>query len=135
MSKKEKKAVNPAEEVALIKTEETIIDTMPKETKTVVKKAKTETSANKKSPKAPKETKAAKKAPNPVTKPEILEQVYFQYAETELSTQAILEQVKQLWVATGQELSAIQTLNLYIKPEENVAYYVINDVETGKVNL
>lgn len=135
MSKKEKKAVNPVDEATLIKTKETIIDTIPKETKTVVKKAKTETSANKKPPKALKETKATKKAPNPVAKTEILEQVYFQYAGTELSTQTVLEQVKQIWVASGQELSAIQTLNLYIKPEENVAYYVINDVETGKVDL
>lgn len=131
MSKKEKKAVNPVDEATLIKTKETIIDTIPKETKTVIKKAKTETSANKKPPKALKETKATKKAP----KTETLEQVYFQYAGTELSTQPVLEQVKQIWVASGQELSAIQTLNLYIKPEENVAYYVINDVETGKVDL
>lgn len=135
MSKKEKKAIHPADDVTPIKTEEAIIHTIPTETKTVVKKTKTESIANKKAPRTPKENKTAKKALNTAPKTEIIEQVYFQYASTELSTQIILEQVKQIWVATGQNLSAIQTLNLYIKPEENVAYYVINNAETGKVEL
>lgn len=134
MNKKEKEAANLVDEATLIKTEETLIDTIPKETKTAVKKAKAE-STNKKPTTAPKENKVAKKTPTVVTKVEPLEQVYFQYAGTELSTQTILEQVKQIWVSAGQDLSAIQTLNLYIKPEENVAYYVINDIETGKIDL
>lgn len=134
MNKKEKEAANLVDEATLIKTEETLIDTIPKATKTAVKKAKAE-STNKPAAKAPKETKVAKKAPTAVTKVEPLEQVYFQYAGIELSTQTILEQVKQIWVSAGQDLSAIQTLNLYIKPEENVAYYVINDIETGKIDL
>lgn len=151
MIKKEKKVVNLAEEVTPIQTDKSkpTLDQIPSDTKSETKVApkkvskktkveKEEKKANKKlsaTSKEPKDTKKTTKLHNKVEKIETIEQVYFQYAGNELSTGAILEQVKQLWVASGHKLSALQTLNLYIKPEENTAYYVINSIEMGKVDL
>jgi len=146
MIKKEKKVVNLAEEITQIKTDEpTILVDSKTKTKAAPKKAakktkteKEEKSTSKKSAATPLKNKDANKttkASTKVEKIESIEQVYFQYAGNELSSQAILEQVKQLWEASGNKISAIKTLNLYIKPEDNAAYYVINDTETGKVEL
>ena len=45
------------------------------------------------------------------------------------------EKVKAQFVADGHKASSIKTLNIYVKPFENSAYYVINDDVTGRVDL
>jgi len=45
------------------------------------------------------------------------------------------EKVKAQFVAEGNKATAIKTLNIYLKPFENSAYYVINDDVTGRVDL
>lgn len=35
----------------------------------------------------------------------------------------------------GHRASSIKTLDLYVKPEDGAAYYVINGKETGKIEL
>lgn len=64
-------------------------------------------------------------------KPEV--QVYFQYSGTELAANAIVEQVENIWKDTKKE--PIESVDLYIKPEEMAAYYVINEEFTGKIDL
>ncbi len=149
MIKKEKKVATLTEKAAQLKTDEPTTPTLPVdsqiETKAAPKKVtkktkieKEEKNTTKKAAATPKKSKSNKettKASATVEKVATIEQVYFQYAGKELSSQAILDQVKKLWESAGNKLSAIQTLNLYIKPEENAAYFVINDTLTGKVDL
>ena len=45
------------------------------------------------------------------------------------------EKVKAQFVAEGNKASAIKSLNIYVKPFENSAYYVINGDVTGRVDL
>lgn len=45
------------------------------------------------------------------------------------------DKVKAQFVAEGHKASAIKTLNIYLKPFENAAYYVINGEFTGRVDL
>lgn len=54
-----------------------------------------------------------------------------QYAGKEFSEKELIGRIKELWVAEGNKIKDIQTLNLYIKPEEQMTYYVINDSITG----
>lgn len=54
-----------------------------------------------------------------------------QYAGKEFSEKELISRIKELWVAEGNKIKDIQTLNLYIKPEEQMTYYVINDSITG----
>ena len=45
------------------------------------------------------------------------------------------EKVKAQFVAEGNKASDIKSLNIYVKPFENSAYYVINGDVTGRVDL
>ena len=56
-------------------------------------------------------------------------------AGNEISVATIEENVKAAFVADGHKASSIKTLNIYVKPEEYAAYYVINDEFTGRVYL
>ena len=56
--------------------------------------------------------------------------LYVQYQGVERSQEEIVEAVKAAW--TG---AAIETLELYVKPEDGAVYYVINGTESGKVDF
>ena len=45
------------------------------------------------------------------------------------------EKVKAQYVAEGHKASSIKSLNIYVKPFENAAYYVVNGDVTGRVDL
>lgn len=62
-------------------------------------------------------------------------QVYVQYAGKEYSLTAIEENVKKVWEAEGHRASSIKKLDIYIKPEESAAYYVINGKNAGRIDL
>lgn len=97
-------------------------ETQKKAAKPAKKTAEKKT-AEKKTAKETKETKAA------------VEQMFIQYAGNEYATSMIYANIKDAWVAAGHKVANIKSLNVYVKPEENAAYYVINDKETGKINL
>lgn len=80
-----------------------------------------------------KTTRTAKKAKTvqEELKPEIVLQ--FQGKEA-LITEAI-DKAKAEFVAAGHRMSSIKSLQIYLKPEEYAAYYVINQKFAGKVDL
>ena len=47
----------------------------------------------------------------------------------------VTARVKAHYVAKGNKEESIENLQIYVKPEEFTAYYVINDSFCGKVNL
>ena len=65
--------------------------------------------------------KAAKKASA------VKEKVFVQYAGKELDTEKLVAAAKKAYERkTGSKADEIKSVELYIKPEENAAYYVIN---------
>ena len=111
----EKTTEKVAEKAAEVKAD--VKDTVKKTTAKAAKAAKTA-----------KEAKPAKKEP---VKPEII----VQYQNSEVDTAAVEERVKAQFVAEGHKAGFIRKLNIYIKPEEYSAYYVINDKFSGRVDL
>ena len=97
---------------------------------------KTETVSTKK---APVKRAAAKKAATTVKKAEVKEAVYIQFAGSEYNLDEIRANVKKAWTEeTGNKESDIKEVQIYVKPEEHAAYYVVNQevVEGGrKINL
>ncbi len=97
---------------------------------------KTETVSTKK---APVKRAAAKKAAATVKKAEVKEAVYIQFAGSEYNLDEIRSNVKKAWTEeTGNKESDIKEVQIYVKPEEHAAYYVVNQevVEGGrKINL
>lgn len=97
---------------------------------------KTETVSTKN---APVKRAAAKKAAATVKKAEVKEAVYIQFAGSEYNLDEIRANVKKAWTEeTGNKESDIKEVQIYVKPEEHAAYYVVNQevVEGGrKINL
>ena len=58
-----------------------------------------------------------------------------QYREYEANMDDVLARVKAHYVAKGHKEESIEDLQVYVKPEDFTAYYVINDGIVGKVNL
>lgn len=63
---------------------------------------------------------------------EMVQEVFFQYAGQEIVVKNILEKAKKEFIAEANKESDIKSIQLYIKPEENAAYYVINGKSDGK---
>ena len=85
---------------------------------------KTETVSTKK---APVKRAAAKKAAATVKKAEVKEAVYIQFAGSEYNLDEIRANVKNAWTEeTGNKESDIKEVQIYVKPEEHAAYYVVN---------
>ncbi len=61
--------------------------------------------------------------------------VVFQFYGNEIETKALIEQAKADFIAAGGKEKEIKAMELYIKPEENAAYYVINGVPSGKIAI
>ena len=107
-----------------VKTEE------PKK-ETAVKKASAKKTAVKKETTTVKKT-AAKKT---VEKAEITESVFVQFAGAEYNLDEVKANVKKAWMAeTGKNENDIKDIQIYVKPEEHAAYYVVNGeyVEGGR---
>lgn len=95
-----------------------------KETKTAAKATKAAKAETKTETKAAKTTTAKAAAKETV-------KVEFQFAGKNTTIDSIVDSIKEAYKAEGNK-DAIKTLEVYVQPENNVAYYVINGVEEGK---
>lgn len=112
------------------------VETAPKKetTKAPIKKATTRRTTKKTSVK-PVE-KDEKKSVRRASKKEVTAEVYVQFLGREVSTKDVLKNVKKIWTdEMGKKEKDIKDIKLYIKPEENKAYYVINGDVTGAIGL
>ena len=109
------------EEKAAAKTE-TVKDTAA-ETKETAKPAREK-----------KPSRAAKKAAK-AAKEELKPEVFIQYQGNEAIVADVIEKAKNEFVADGHRASSIKSLQVYLKPEEFAAYYVINQKFAGRVDL
>lgn len=96
-------------------------------TKAVVEKA--EPVVKKAATKARAATKAKKEKQPAKT------EIIVQYQQNAANLGELEDKVKKQFVAEGHRAGCIKTLNIYVKPEEYKAYYVINDKFFGSVDL
>lgn len=68
-------------------------------------------------------------------KKEIDSEVILQYRHYEVNMDDVTERVKAHYYAKGYKKDSIENMQIYVKPEDFTAYYVINDGVVGKVNL
>lgn len=127
MAKKTNKFANTKSEetiapVAEVKTEETIktIAEPAEAPKTEAPKAeaKTEKAAKKPAAKKNAEKPAEKKAADKASK------VVIQFAGKEFNSEEIVEKCKAAY--KGDSRKQVKTIDVYVKPEESRAYYVVN---------
>lgn len=93
------------------------------EAKPVVKKAVEETK------------KATKKATTRRKKKDMKVNAYVEYYGKQVHEDIMIANVKKAWIKAGHRIGEIETMDLYIKPEEDKVYYVINGTESGSVEF
>ena len=87
---------------------------------------------------APVEEKAEVKkttAKKATVKKEVKANVVVQFGGQEVNMDVVVANAKNAFVAEGHKESEIKEFQIYVKPEEYAAYYVINQGFSGKVNL
>lgn len=113
------------------------VDAKVEEAKAAVAKEAEKKEAVKETAKPAKEKKpgrAAKKAAAK-EKEELKPEVFVQYQGNEAIIADVVEKAKGEFVAAGHRISSIKSLQVYLKPEEFAAYYVINQKFAGRVDL
>ena len=76
------------------------------------------------------EARAAEKAKADNLKPEII----VQYQGSDIALDALVDAAKADF-HTSKKRTLVTALKLYVKPEESMAYYVINEQYEGKISL
>ena len=130
MATKTTKATTKATEVKEVKA----VEAPKAEVKVEAKKVEAPKAEAKKAP-AKKAATTTKKAPAKKAAAKSETVITVQFQGNEVTVASVEEKVKAQFVAEGHKASSIKTLNVYVKPEERSAYYVINGDVTGRVDL
>ena len=123
----------PAKKIETKKAETKSISTKKDTTKAIETRAgvlkETETKTEKKAVK--------KAAPKKTTKKVATKVEYFlQCGGKEFTDKDIYQEVKNVWTKElKNKVGDMKSVQIYIKPEEEAAYYVINGETTGKIDL
>ena len=132
---KDENTTTAAAKEAVTKAKEAVKEVAKTTSKVVEEKAKEAEKAVEKKTSAAKKTvkKAATKAAAKVV--EVNTKVVIQYQNNENTIAQVEERVKAQFIAEGHRASSIKQLDIYVKPEEYSAYYVINEKFSGRVDL
>lgn len=61
--------------------------------------------------------------------------IVIQYQEKDINTSFYVDTAKEIWKNDyGRKMNELDTMTLYIKPEERTVYYVMNE-ETGSFEM
>lgn len=112
---------------------ETTAKKVEEKAETVAKKA--EAKAETATKKVEKAKATVKKATKKTVKEPAKTEFIVEFQGNAASVANLEDKVKAQFVAEGHRAGCIKTLNIYIKPEDYKAYYVINDKFTGSVDL
>ena len=112
-----------------------VVETVKAATESVKETAK---EAVKETAKAPAKTAVKAEAKKPVVRRTAkkaavaAEEIFIQYAGKEFTTKDVVANVKKAWTEmTGKKEEDIQDIKVYVKTEENKAYYVVNGEAEG----
>ena len=90
-------------------------------------------------PVAEKASKVAKNAKENITRQAARlacnEEVYVQYSDHEIRTTDLVERAKADFYSRGNKPGDISEIQVYIKPSDKAAYYVVNHKETGRIEF
>lgn len=101
--------------------------------KAAVAEKKEQTEKAKEVEKMKKTTRTAKKVK--AVQEELKPEIVLQFQGKEALVAEAIDKAKAAFVADGHRMSSIKSLQIYLKPEEYAAYYVINQKVAGKVDL
>lgn len=124
-----------AVKTAVVETVKAATETVKAATESVKETAK---EAVKETAKAPAKTAGKAEAKKPTVRRTakkaavVAEEIFIQYAGKEFTTKDVVANVKKAWIEmTGKKEEDIQDIKVYVKTEENKAYYVVNGEAEG----
>lgn len=100
----------------------------PAAKKETAKKAPTKKTAAKKTTK-----KGAKRGPKPASERTV--DLHVQYLGKEVAYSDLVNRIKEMWKEQGKRETSLKSLDIYVKPEDFKAYYVINGDITGEIDF
>ena len=131
------KATTKVAEVKEVKVEAPVVEAPVVEAKVEVKEEVKEEAKKAPAKKAPAKKAATteKKAPAKKAAAKAETVITLEFCDYTAVMSTVEEKVKAQIVAEGVKASAIKSLNIYVKPFENKAYYVVNEDVTGSVSV
>lgn len=60
---------------------------------------------------------------------------YVEYYGKQIDESTLIKQAKAIWTNSKKKLTDLHSLELYIKPEENMVYYVFNHDDSGSFSI
>ena len=135
-----KKKLAPVIDDAKKKAEPVITDVKKKAAPAVEKvKKKTAPAVEKVKKQAGQAAKQAKKTGEDLTtkvsEVTTKSEIFVQYGDYEIKTDDMVKRVREAYIAEGHKAVDIHEVQIYIKPSDSCAYYVINHRDTGKVSF
>lgn len=137
VEKKAVAAVKPVETAVSVSEVKAKVEEPVKETKVeakpvaVAKKPAKAVAAKKTATKAAAKKETAPKAAASKTTKAASQKIVLQVEGRELDMESIMNRVKEAYAAEGHSTSSIKDIAIYIKPQENMVYYVIDDYASG----
>lgn len=102
---------------------------------TTAKKGTIEKKTTEKKAPVKKTTEKKTRTKKVTAKKEVSTKVILQFAGMEVSASDLMTRAKMDWTASGHKEDDLNEITLYIKPEENAAYYVANGFDTGSIDI
>ena len=62
-------------------------------------------------------------------------EITIEYGDKKITESDIVAAVKEIWKSQGNRIADIAKMELIINPEENAAYYVVNEEMQGRVDV
>lgn len=118
---------------AVAKVQEKVAKAIPEAKKVVEEKVIPEAKKVVEEKVIPETKKVVETVKKAVPKKEMEIKLVVEYQGRQVEEKDMAAAVKTAWTESGNKEEDIKTMALYVKPEENTVYYVINDTETGKV--
>ena len=104
--------------------------------KEVAEKVEVKEEAKKEAPKKAEEPKKAPAKKAAAKETEVKANIVLQYGDKNVTYDTIVENSKNNYqFEMGGDANEIKKLSVYVKPEENAAYYVVNDKVQGRIGL
>lgn len=119
------KSVAAEKEAAAKEAVTKTVETTAKKAEDTVKKAESTVK------KAVKKTNTKKAA----AKKEMVPEIVIQFNGNEGGVKNVVDKITAAYVAEGHRASSIKSMQVYLKPEEYAAYYVVNEKFAGRVDL
>lgn len=61
--------------------------------------------------------------------------LYVEYQEKQMEEKELLTKARKIWTEAGNKVADLTSIQLYVKPEENMTYCVFNEDQKGEFSL